>query len=195
VRSVGRTASALRSTSWLGVAALALHQLRYLAAGAGPSHGNHGYLGALAPAVVALALTLALGAVLFAAAGRPWGARVRVTTRARPFVFGSALLLIFAGQELAEALLAGHHFGLDVFEGAGGVVFPLAAALGILLATLLGRLDALERRLIALSAAPRRARRDRARHVIPSAPTIRLLPSLPLEFGLARRPPPLTSFR
>jgi hypothetical protein len=121
--------------------------------------------------------------------GAPGGAPARQA----PFALAGALLAIFALQELAEAfLLGGGTTGLAASASVAWLAPPLALLLGALASGLIG---SLERTADLLAAPPRR----RAARLRPSL--IGLLPPMPrvlaaacagLEFGFARRPPPVS---
>ncbi len=118
----------------LAVAALAVHELRYLLApiddGGAPT-ARHGYLAILAP-VLALALAGALGQRLSVLAGARPGPRPSPeppTSATRLWLAcAAALLVLYVSQETLEALLSGARGGaLSVAVGHGGwVAAPLA---------------------------------------------------------------------
>jgi hypothetical protein len=149
----------LRVTALVTVAALALHELRYVIGYGGGSHEalssqGHAYLpfaGALAGALLAVA-----GAQLTARL-------LRARVDERPPRFGGAwlwasiaLVAIYAGQESIEGLVsAGHPDGLAALTAHGGLVaLPLAVVLGGLVAA------GLRTAGNAVAAAVRRARRQ-----------------------------------
>ena len=138
----------LRVSAALAAAALALHQLRYLlshgdGAGEALARGGHGYL-AFATPVVAMLLALALVEL-----GRAWQHRqppARSTPlRRRWAATALALVAIYGVQESLEgALVAGYPAGVVELVGAGGwLAVPLAVALGLCVALILGGADAL----------------------------------------------------
>lgn len=135
-----------RILALLPLAALGVHQLRYeLAFGGGAGRElaveGHAYLTSLTP-LMALAAALA-AAELIARFARAW--RGEGASRRQPpiavlgLAIGSALLLIYAGQELLEGFLAtGHPGGLaGVFGNGGWWSLPLALAFGLGVALLL----------------------------------------------------------
>lgn len=129
----------------LAVAALAVHELRYLLApiddGGAPA-ARHGYLAILAP-VLALALAGALGQRLSVLAGARPGPRSSPEPPASAtrlwLACAAALLVLYVSQETLEALLSGARGGaLSVAVGQGGwVAAPLAGAMGALIALVL----------------------------------------------------------
>jgi hypothetical protein len=188
--------SMLRATSLVAVAALALHELRYLIGFGGRtpealSSQGHGYLPvavALAGALLVVAAAQLTGRVLRArlqGGGEERAPRLRVA-----WLWASvALLAIFVAQESLEGLLSsGHPEGLAAITANGGLVaIPLAAVLGGLVALGLrgaGRV---------LAAAARRARaslpRPRARLRRPRSEPARPLAGV-LALNLAGRAPP-----
>jgi hypothetical protein len=187
--------SGARTAALLVLGALALHELRYLIAfgGEAPSilaqHG-HGYLGFLAPLLVAgAAAAIVTSVVAPALLGRMAPAR-RPYTEERAAGYAAGLVAVFFAQELAESLLSGGHpDGVAAVLGAGGwVVLPLAIALGALAAFAARQLDraalTVSRRFV-----PPRPRAPRQLGRLPAGPP----PSLArfdLSFGFARRPPP-----
>ena len=192
--------SKLRAGALIAAAALALHELRYLAgygdrAGQAIAEQGHSYLPA-AGGLVALALALAgvqLAAVLSGALCGP------ADERRPPFAVvwalaSAALLAVYAGQELTEGLLAaGHPAGLDAVVGNGGLAaVPLAVGLGLLVA--LGLRGA--RAAIAAVAKRRRAAMPRPRRraaLVHRAPAPLHALCSPIARNLAPRAPPAAS--
>ena len=187
-----------RAAGLLTLGALAVHQLRYLVAyGAGGGEAlhreGHGYLLAAIPVIVALAAAAVMAGLLVAALRGDRGhAHLR---SASGLLYAGALFAVFAAQELAEGALApGHPAGLDgLVENGAWVAVPLAVVLGYAAALaerLLGRADAAL--AAALGDAPRPAL---AAEPLPLPPSSERTPlaALPLAFGLARRPPPVSS--
>jgi hypothetical protein len=180
------------------IAALAVHQLRYLLA-YGPKGSSelaetgHSYLNSLTPWLV---LVLALGFGGFVARlGRTWRSGETEHSPQRRFLglwlaASAALVLIYAGQEFLEGLLAtGHPAGLVGVFGDGGLwAVPAALAVGAVFALVVrgGR--------AALALAARLSRRATHRRVRlapaypPSAPL--LIPPSPLAACSAGRAPP-----
>jgi hypothetical protein len=199
VRSDRRHGSIVRSAALIALAALGVHQLRYLIAYGGESHEElarqgHGYLFGALPILIGFAIAALTATVLRAALTRlpsPSLGRPRI----RALVYAAAILSVFVAQETTEGILfAGHPSGAAAALAAGGwIALPLALLFGALCALLDGGLARLERAVASAGEAPRapRARpgsssRSRGRIEIPLA-------SRPLAFGLARRPPPLLS--
>lgn len=196
----------LRGAALMPAAALAVHQLRYrLAFGAQAPRElaaeGHAYLATLAP-WIALVAALAVGAALgrlarrWAApdAGRP-GREARGALRVW-LVAATALLVVYAAQELLEgALAAGHRGGLAGVLGAGGWwALPLALAAGGLLALALCAERAAERALAArrppLRLAPPPARGGEPAPAAPAAAPRRPLPAPLARAAAGRAPPP-----
>jgi hypothetical protein len=183
---VGRTTAALRSSALIALGAFVVHQLRYVGGGGGSAHG---YLEALLPVLVVLAASAVVGTLAVArSSGRTTGG----ATPGWPSC-SAALLVIFGVQETVEGMLSAGHPGgpADVLGHGGWVAVPLAIVIGRVVSLLLRGLGSVERRLAA--ARPAAARRapgslGRARAMQARAPT-----GEPLEFGLARRPPPQPS--
>jgi hypothetical protein len=149
----------------VAVAALVLHELRYLigyggvASEALASQG-HGYLPAASSGVLLL-FTLGVGQALLAVRR---ALRSATASPAPPFgvlwlASICALLMIYCGQELLEGVLSpGHPSGFAALAADGGwSALPLAAGLGLLVAVALRGVAAAE----ALVA--RRARHGRGR--------------------------------
>jgi hypothetical protein len=186
----------LRATSLVAVAALALHELRYLIGYGGRtpealSSQGHGYLpvaGALAGALLVVAAAQLTGRVLRARL-RGEGEERAPCVRVAWLWASMALLAIFVGQESLEGLLSsGHPDGLAAVTANGGLVsIPLAAVLGLLVA--LGLRGASR----AVAAAARSARpplpRPRPRFQRPRSEPLRPLAGV-LALNLAGRAPP-----
>ena len=181
----------LRVTALVAVAALALHELRYLIGyGGGTPEAlasqGHGYLplvSMLAGALLTMALAQLAGRIL---RGKDEGEApgLRFT-----WVWASvALLVIFVAQESLEGLLsAGHPDGFAAVSAHGGMVaVPLALALGGLVALGLrgaSRMVAAAARRVRSLPRPRiRSRRPRFAAVPPAAGVLAL--------HLAGRAPP-----
>ena len=156
ISAVQQRALALRGCALLGAAALAVHELRYLAGwGAGAEHAlashGHSYLDSATPAVLLL-LTVSLGAFLarLARGGGPYGGR-RLGFWRLWLLASLALLAIYTSQELIEgALTPGHPSGLDGVFGTGGwTAVPLAGLFGALVALLLRGAEAVLARVAA----------------------------------------------
>lgn len=134
----------------LGLAAVALHELRYVA-GAGDHGGGHrplGWLSLVAP-LVTIGLTAAFAVALAVTVHRR---RVGRSARLRNawLIASGGLLTTFAAQELLQgALHPEHPIGLHGLVGHGGwVVVPLALLLGGIVAIVVGVARELERRWV-----------------------------------------------
>ncbi len=99
---------------------------------------------------------------------------------------------MFAAQETTEGMLfAGHASGIASVLGAGGwLALPLAMLFGALCTVLDGGLAKLEA-LVALVEPGARRRPASCDDSVALSWVLVPLASLPLAFGLARRPPPL----
>jgi hypothetical protein len=185
-----RTAHRVRLASILAVGAFGLHQLRYLIAfGGSSSTEGHRYMADLLPPLSVLVLAAILATLLRGTEGAS-SARTPLTRRIA--LFAGALLAIYVGQELLEGLMSGHPTGpADLLAGGGWVALPLAMAIGALAALLAHVLEGVERVIAVIHA--ERPLRPRAPAVRGRALPVRAisLPSAPLAFGLARRPPPV----
>jgi hypothetical protein len=185
-----------RRVALLVLAAIGVHQLRYLFAygsdsAAALSEQGHGYLENLLPHLIGAAVVLMAATV----ATRLISSRSR-TVRSRLSewpLYAVALLAIFSAQELVEGSLASEHpAGLAALVANGGwIAAPLAALFGVLVALGLQLLERADSALGKLTPAPVRRRRP------PTVPDPRTRLSVPLAqlalaFGFARRPPPLS---
>ncbi len=193
MKSLSIIAQRLRLASLLALGSFGLHQLRYLLAYGGDSgqtlaEQGHDYLASALPVLAALALAALLATALRARLGA--GLSRRSLSR-RILLCATALLAIYAGQELLEGTLsAGHPAGAAaVLSGGGWLALPLALALGCFVAL---AVQVLERIEVSLSR-PRPRVTDRAPRVRGCARRERRPNPLssPLAFGLARRPPPV----
>ena len=128
------------------VAALAVHQLRYILAFGGHagvqlSRQGHAYLHSLVPWIVLL-LAVAAGAFLWALGRALGGHRTRsrytLSLVGLWIVCAGSLVAIYVAQELLEGLLAtGHPVGLAGIFGYGGWwAVPAALCVGLVLATI-----------------------------------------------------------
>ena len=192
---------ALRTAGVFILGAFGLHQLTYLIAGGADaghllSSEGHGYLLALAPALIAGAVGAVLAALVISAFAPNGGQRDRLvrSTEARGAFLALAFLAVFATQELIEgALVASHPHGLAALAQTW-MALPLALPIGAIAATLLGGLDRAER-LIAAAVSRRRVSFPARRAALPRptrrAGERRALSCLTLVFGVARRGPPL----
>ena len=196
--AIRRQGSIPRSAGLIVLAALAVHQLRYLLAYGAGTHESlaaqgHAYLLHALPVLAGFAIAaIAAGLLRAAITGAP-GAAALKSRQARMAGYALAILAVFSIQESLEgALFAGHASGAEAVLGAGGwLALPLAALLGAVCALL----DSALARLEILVAAPARGSRRRAprrsgvaRRARSAARATRLL-----AFGFARRPPPLLS--
>jgi len=182
-----------RTGALVSLGALAVHQLRYLAAYGGDAghqlaDQGHGYLPAALPVVAGFALAALAACVLR-------GAVARMPDRTQspgPLPFALAIMSVFSLQEVMEgAFSAGHAAGFAaVFTHGGWLAVPLAVVVGWICSVL----DRGGRRLEHIAAAARESRRvpsrpeatvGTPRHVL-ARPRI----AAPLAFGIARRPPP-----
>jgi hypothetical protein len=195
MRSTMRIAHNLRLAAILAVGAFALHQMRYLLAlgASSPAElGQHGhaYVTELLAPLAVLVLTAGVATLIrgtegASSTGAPLGRRIAI--------FAVALYAIYVGQESLEATLTvGHSAGLGmVVAGGGWIALPLALGIGGLAAVLARALEAVERAIaVAHSERHTRSRPPAVRGRPLPARGMRL-PSAPLAFGLARRPPPL----
>ena len=179
------------------LAALAVHQLRYLlafhgAAGRELAEQGHSYLHSLTPWIV-LACAAAFGGFLARLARAYRSGRDRPSAPAcgvRLWLTASlGLLAIYAGQEFLEGLLAsGHPHGLAAIFGDGGLwAIPAALLVGALLALTVRGAAA----LVALAARSHTAARPRL-DLSSRAPRPRLAarrPPAPLASAAAGRAP------
>jgi hypothetical protein len=184
-----------RTAALVALGALAVHQLRYLAAYGGNadqelSRQGHGYLTQALPVLVALAVAALAACVLRAALAGAEGDEPSARRRALPYAL--AIVIVFASQETIEgALFAGHAAGLAaIFAGGAWLALPLALLCGWACALLDRGVQRLER--IAARAGASLTPGPRADRVLgrPRRAAARPGSSSPLAFGLARRPPP-----
>jgi hypothetical protein len=186
-----RAARNVRLAAILALGAFALHQLRYLIASSPEAGGQgHGYMTALLPPLAVLLLAAVIATLV---RGTEGASPARAPLGRRIAVFALALLAIYVAQESLEGLLAaGQPGGLAaLLADAGWVALPLALLIGAFAALLARAFEALERAIAVVHAVrPVRSRPPAVRGR--ALPPRRLrLPSSPLAFGLARRPPPL----
>lgn len=193
---IRRRAPGIRLGALLGVAALSLHQLRYVAGhGAGADEAlaaeGHGYLELLAPLVGGFSIALVAGLVVAAALTRSTHGVPSTGAFRHPLLCALALLATFCLQELAEgALSAGHPEGLDaLLTQRGWVTLPLAVLLGALVSLAGTGLGRFEQRVAGTLARPR-LRAPLQLGELYDQPVLRRLAWLALVFGFARRPPP-----
>jgi hypothetical protein len=189
MRSTLRVAHNVRLAAILAVGAFVLHQLRYLVTGgSSPAElAGHGYMTELIAPIAALVLAALLATLI---RGTEGASPARASLGRRTAVFAGTLLAIHLGQESLEAALAaGHLVGAASALTGALVAVPLAIAIGGLSAVIARALEAIERVIAVVHAAPRRSRPPAVRGRALAARGLRL-PSTPLAFGLARRPPP-----
>jgi hypothetical protein len=193
-----RRGSTLRSAALIALAAFGVHQLRYLLAYGSSAHEElarqgHAYLSLALPVLVGFAVAALAAGLLRAATGaRARSAIAKLSMRSA--FYAVSIFLVFSTQESAEGLLSGGHAsGLGaVFAAGGWLALPLAALLGCLCAVLDGGLARLES-IVARRRAPVARRRPPLRQAPFASPPLVLRASLPLAFGIARRPPPLAA--
>jgi hypothetical protein len=193
-----RHGSTPRSAALIALAALAVHQLRYLLAYGSDAHAEllrqgHAYLFQSLPVLIGFGLSAIAAGLDRAVLRGPAGTAI-ASRRQRALLYAISIAAVFAVQETAEGLLfAGHASGIAAVLGAGGwMVLPLAILFGALCAALdrgLAKLESLVARVESPLPRPRAPRR----HGPTGSRTAVPLASLPLAFGLARRPPPLAS--
>ena len=194
MKSAMRRAHRIRLVAILAVGAFSLHQLRYLVVFGGSSSAElaqqgHRYMSELLAPIAVLILAAALATLI---RGTEGASPSRAPLTHRIAIFAGALLAIYVGQESLEGLLAtGHPAGPAAVLAHGGVIaLPLAAAIGALSALLAGLLERVEGAIaVAHAVLSRRTRPPASRGRALPARRLRL-PSTPLAFGLARRPPP-----
>jgi hypothetical protein len=188
MRSTMRVAHNVRLAAILAVGAFALHQLRYLLVSDASSaeHSAHGYMAELIAPMAVLVLAAALATLIRGTEGAD---AARVPLRRRIAFVAGALLAIHLGQESLEAALTGHPILADAMLDGGWLALPLAVAIGGLSALVARALEAIEHAIAVVHAARVRSRAP-AVHGRPLAARGLNLPSAPLAFGLARRPPP-----
>jgi hypothetical protein len=129
----------LRAAALMAVAALGVHELRYLlgyqsGAGHALEQQGHAYL-SVAGALASLLLALAAGQLVARVAQAGRAGKTEAAPRSFAFAWAAAsvgLTFIYASQELLEGSLSdGHPGGLaGVFGHGGGWALPLAMALG-----------------------------------------------------------------
>jgi hypothetical protein len=191
MRSAMRFAHNVRLAAILALGAFALHQLRYLltiGSSAELAQAAHHYMADLLPPVAVLVLAGAVATLIRGTEGAtpssaPLGRRIAV--------FAVALLAIYVGQELLEGTIAaGQPAGVAALLSNGGwLALPLALGIGALSALLARALEGVERAIAIVHAERVRLRAPAVRGRAIPALGFRL-PSAPLAFGLARRPPP-----
>jgi hypothetical protein len=197
--SARRQSSIPRSAALIALAALAVHQLRYLLAYGSASHEElsrqgHAYLTQALPLLVGFAAAALLAGLLKAAMGAVPRRVGLGAARLRTLGYAASIVSVFAVQEMIEGLLfAGHASGTAAVLGAvGWLALPLAGLFGALCAAVDGGLAKLEA-LVAPGGPPGPRRRAPQRLGAQAMRLAAPLASLPLAFGVARRPPPLSA--
>lgn len=191
MRSAMRLAHSVRLAAILALGAFALHQLRYLltiGSSAELAQAAHHYMADLLPPIAVLVLA---GAVATLIRGTEGATPSRAPLLRRIALFAAALLAIYVGQELLEGMIAvGHPAGPGTLLSNGGwVALPLALGIAALAALLARALERVERAIAIAHFERVRLRPPAVRGRAIPAWGLRL-PSTPLAFGLARRPPP-----
>jgi hypothetical protein len=189
-----------RGAALLPVAAVLVHQLRYMleyggGAGQALAEQGHGYMTSLAP-WIALVTAVGIGGLLGTFANA-WRGKAPthgngVTTLSVWLAASIALISIYTGQELLEGFFAtGHPAGLAGVFGAGGwLAIPAAHAVAIVLALVLRGTDAIVRQIL--------RRRNRVISRAPQELTPVARPHLgrklaPLASAAAGRAPPVAA--
>jgi hypothetical protein len=188
MRSTMRVAHNVRLAAILAVGAFALHQLRYLLVSDASSaeHSAHGYMADLIAPLAVLILAAALATLI---RGTEGAAAARVPLGRRIVLFAAALLALHLGQEVLEAALTGHPVLAEAMLDGGWLALPLAVGIGSVSALIARGLEAIEHAIAVVHAERARSRAPVVRGRPLAARGVRL-PSRPLAFGLARRPPP-----
>jgi hypothetical protein len=184
-----RRLTSIRLAAVLLPSSLLLHEGAYALAG-GVSGRSHDYFALFLPILAVAAVSLAVAAILLPALGFGVGDD---RVRSRPFAIALALIVLFAVQEGAEALLFGGGAAqVATAVAAAWALLPLALMLGVVGA---GLIELLERAGDRLARLLERRRQPRPRPVNAPRPAALNRTSFaagsPLAFGLARRPPPL----
>lgn len=186
----------VRRVGLLVLAAIGVHQLRYLVAygsegGAALEAQGHGYLSALLPDLAGGAALLTVATVAASAIGHRSCSASR--TRLPQWLLCSiSILIAFAFQELIEGLVSsGHPSGLAALSANGGwLALPLAIVFGVLVALALRLLDNADRVIVRLVEQRGRRRAD-SKPLAPRQQPAMTPARLALAFGFARRPPPV----
>jgi hypothetical protein len=185
----------VRLAAVIAVAALVLHELRYLVgfgdhAGEAMAASGHAYL-PLAGGLAGLLIALASAQLLMALdRARTTARRERAPSFVRLWLaIAAVLLIVYSGQELLEAALSpGRHLGPAIpFAEGGWSAFPLALALGAVAALALRGAN----RAVALAAGRCARARPRALRGGPRRPSLpSTVPAPVLARHLASRAPP-----
>jgi hypothetical protein len=188
--------SIARTAALIVLGALAVHELRYLLAYGSGAHDQlalqgHAYLLQALPVLVGFAVAALAARILRAALHRAGPRPAPGASPVPPLLYAISIFTVFALQETGEGLLSsGHPAGLEAVFGAGAwVAIPLAVLVGALCSLLDGGLARLESLVAGAVHDPPRARAPRCHGAATSRVAVPLA-SLPLAFGLARRPPP-----
>ncbi len=195
-----RQVSIARSAGLIVLAALGVHQLRYLLAYGPQAHESltaqgHEYLLQALPILVGFAVAAIAATLLRAAFTGSSRAPALRSREGRILGYALAILVVFSIQETLEgAIFAGHASGTEAVLGAGGwLALPLAALLGAVCALLDGGLARLESFVAGAPAGlAHRPRAPRQRGSARGARSAAVATGL-LGFGFARRPPPALS--
>lgn len=172
----------------LSVAALTVHELAFVLAGAERS-ADHGYLATLAPMLIAIAVASGLTAVLLPSLGR-----IASAPRMSPLPVAAALVAIFICQEAGEALLGGG--GPEVLADSLTAAWSLPALALAAAAAIVGFVSLLHRMgeglasLLVFGDAPSLGSGFAATGLPAQGP--RLIRS-PMAFCIACRPPPVSA--
>lgn len=195
---IGLRARRLLPATWVPLAAVAVHQLRFfLAYGSDGGHElsatGHSYLHSLTPWIVLLC-ALGVGGFLRRLA-LAWGGgdadhRPRHSSLRLWLLASAALVLIYAGQEALEGLLSsGHADGLvGIFGDGGWWALPASVAVGGALTLLVRGGQAAITFVARLGRRPSPARRARRAFAVP-APVF-LVHASPLACCAPGRAPP-----
>jgi len=164
-----RHGSTPRSAALIALAALAVHQLRYLLAYGSDAHTEllrqgHAYLFQSLPVLIGFGLSAIAASLVRAVLRGPAGTAIE-SRRLRALLYATSIAAVFAVQETAEGLLfAGHASGIAaVFAAGGWLVLPLAMLFGALCAALdggLAKLESLVARVESRLPRPRAPRRN-----------------------------------
>lgn len=185
------TSVRLSLAAGLALGSLALHRLVYEVSGSEVAPG-HGYLATVLPMVLAVALAVALSAILLRGTG---GHSHQPAPRLSPLPVAAGLAAIFGVQETLELILTGGGAGAigDSLSVAGpmpALVLLVAAAI-VAIVVWLDRVGSRLALVVGRSVEVASSRPTRS--PVPQAPILFALRILPMAFGLARRPPPLTA--
>ena len=173
--------------SLLAAGTLALHELRYTLVPGGATDAAHGYLAYVGPSV-GVVCALALGRLVASAArGEAGPESIASSFGARWLMFATALVGLYAGQEVLEAWLASSD--ADLIAASGWLAVPTAAAVAGLIAVVVRTAE----RLLAALSRRRSRRRPQPQTRWPTRPGCRRTSVSPLAGKLASRAPPVLS--